>query len=36
MLKIFAQQCNLFLIRFMPFLRWWPMVNRTTEGHKAN
>jgi sulfate permease, SulP family len=30
MLKIFAQQCNLFLIRFMPFLRWWPMVNRTT------
>jgi len=28
MLKIFAKQCNLFLIRFMPFLRWWPMVNR--------
>jgi len=30
MLKIFAQQCNLLLIRFMPFLRWWPMVNRDT------
>ncbi|MDH5178470.1 MAG: SulP family inorganic anion transporter [Gammaproteobacteria bacterium] len=30
MLKLFAQQCNLFLVRFMPFLRWWPMVNRET------
>ena len=30
MLKLFAQQCNLLLIRFMPFLRWWPMVNRDT------
>ena len=30
MLKLFAQQCNLYLIRFMPFLRWWPMVNRDT------
>ena len=30
MLKIFAQQCNLLLIRFMPFLRWWPMVNRNS------
>ncbi|MEJ2141051.1 MAG: SulP family inorganic anion transporter [Gammaproteobacteria bacterium] len=30
MLKIFAEQCSLFLIRFMPFLRWWPMVNRDT------
>ena len=23
-------QCPLWLIRFMPFLRWWPMVNRDT------
>ncbi len=30
MLKLFAEQCNLLLIRFMPFLRWWPMVNRDT------
>lgn len=30
MLKIFAEQCSLYLIRFMPFLRWWPMVNRET------
>lgn len=30
MLKLFARQCNLLLIRFMPFLRWWPMVDRTT------
>ena len=30
MLKIFAQQCNLLLIRVLPFLRWWPMVNRQT------
>ncbi len=30
MLKLFAKQCNLVLTRFMPFLRWWPMVNRST------
>ncbi len=30
MLKMFAQQCNLFVIRLLPFLRWWPMVNRQT------
>lgn len=30
MLELFARQCNLMLIRFMPFLRWWPMVNRDT------
>ena len=23
-------QCPLWLIKFMPFLRWWPMVNRDT------
>ena len=23
-------QCNLFWVRFFPFLRWWPRVNRTT------
>ncbi len=23
-------QCNLFWVRFFPFLRWWPQVNRTT------
>ncbi|HEX20219.1 MAG TPA: SulP family inorganic anion transporter [Acidiferrobacteraceae bacterium] len=30
MLKIFAKQCNLLLTRVLPFLRWWPMVNRQT------
>jgi len=30
MLEIFAKQCSLLMIRFMPFLRWWPMVNRET------
>jgi SulP family sulfate permease len=30
MLKLFVEQCSLLLIRFMPFLRWWPMVNRET------
>ena len=30
MLRLFAQQCNLLLIRFMPFLRWSHMVNRDT------
>ena len=30
MLKLFAEQCSLLMIRFMPFLRWWPMVDRST------
>lgn len=30
MLKSYAKQCSLLLIRFMPFMRWWPMVNRET------
>ncbi len=30
MFKIFTTQCNLLLIRLMPFLRWWPQVNRHT------
>jgi len=30
MLKLFTTQCNLLLIRLMPFLRWWPQVNRNT------
>lgn len=25
-----APQCNVFWVRFFPFLRWWPLVNRTT------
>jgi len=29
-LQIFRQQCNLLLTRILPFLRWWPMVNRQT------
>lgn len=28
MLRIFAQQCNLLLTRFLPFLRWGHMVNK--------
>lgn len=30
MLRLFAERCSLLMIRFMPFLRWWPMVNRST------
>ena len=30
MLKLFTTQCNLLLVRIMPFLRWWPRVNRST------
>ena len=30
MFKIFTTQCNLLLVRLMPFLRWWPQVNRHT------
>ncbi len=30
MFKIFTTQCNLLLVRLMPFLRWWPQVNRKT------
>ena len=30
MIKLFAKQCSLLLIRFMPFLRWTPMVNKQT------
>ena len=25
-----APQCNVFWVRFFPFLRWWPLVNRET------
>ncbi len=25
-----APQCNVFWVRFFPFLRWWPQVNRET------
>ncbi len=25
-----SPQCNLFWVRFFPFLRWWPRVNRTS------
>ena len=30
MLEIFARQCNLFLTRLLPFLRWSHMVDRHT------
>jgi len=30
MLEVFAQQCNLLLVRVLPFLRWWHMVDRHT------
>jgi SulP family sulfate permease len=26
----YDQQCNLLLMQLLPFLRWWPMVNRQT------
>lgn len=29
-----APQCNVFWVRFFPFLRWWPLVNR--ESLKAD
>ncbi|MDH3406957.1 MAG: SulP family inorganic anion transporter [Gammaproteobacteria bacterium] len=29
-----APQCNVFWVRFFPFLRWWPLVNR--ENLKAD
>ena len=25
-----APQCNVFWVRFLPFLRWWPRINRET------
>jgi len=30
MFKIFTNQCNLLLVRLLPFLRWWPQVTRHT------